>query len=63
MTEESFDGLATLCIEKKLLNEIDINHIISDLHREVLIGMYELFYMHTGFERIGVLFIIFYTYI
>ena len=30
MTQERLNGLATLCIEKKLLDEIDINPIISD---------------------------------
>nr|TKW14774.1 hypothetical protein SEVIR_5G188900v2 [Setaria viridis] len=30
MTQERLNGLATLCIEKKLLDEIDINSIISD---------------------------------
>ncbi|VAH18108.1 unnamed protein product [Triticum turgidum subsp. durum] len=30
MTQERLNGLATLCIEKKLLDEIDIDPIISD---------------------------------
>jgi len=30
MSQERLNGLATLCIEKKLLDEIDINSIIND---------------------------------
>uniref|UniRef100_A0A8I7B6G1 HAT C-terminal dimerisation domain-containing protein n=1 Tax=Hordeum vulgare subsp. vulgare TaxID=112509 RepID=A0A8I7B6G1_HORVV len=30
MTQERLNGLATLCIEKKLLDDIDIDPIISD---------------------------------
>ena len=30
MSQELLNGLATLCIEKKLLDEIDINTIIND---------------------------------
>ena len=30
VTQERLNGLATLCIEKKLLDEIDIDPIISD---------------------------------
>jgi hypothetical protein len=30
MSQERLNGLATLCIEKKLLDEIDIEAIISD---------------------------------
>jgi hypothetical protein len=30
MSQERLNGLATLCIEKKLLDEIDINTIIDD---------------------------------
>jgi len=30
MPQERLNGLATLCIEKKLLDEIDINSIIND---------------------------------
>ena len=30
MTQERLNGLATLCIEKKLLDEIDIDPIVSD---------------------------------
>uniref|UniRef100_I1QZT7 HAT C-terminal dimerisation domain-containing protein n=1 Tax=Oryza glaberrima TaxID=4538 RepID=I1QZT7_ORYGL len=30
MTQERLNGLATLCIEKRLLDEIDINIIIND---------------------------------
>jgi len=30
MSQERLNGLATLCIEKKLLDEIDIHAIIND---------------------------------
>jgi hypothetical protein len=30
MSQERLNGLATLCIEKKLLDDIDINSIIDD---------------------------------
>jgi hypothetical protein len=30
MSQERLNGLATLCIEKKLLDEIDIEAIIND---------------------------------
>jgi hypothetical protein len=30
MSQERLNGLASLCIEKKLLNDIDINNIIDD---------------------------------
>jgi hypothetical protein len=30
MSQERLNGLATLCIEKKLLDEIDINSIVGD---------------------------------
>ena len=30
MSQERLNGLATLCIEKKLLDEIDIDAIIND---------------------------------
>jgi hypothetical protein len=30
MSQERLNGLATLCIEKKLLDEIDIDTIITD---------------------------------
>jgi hypothetical protein len=30
MTQQRLNGLATLCIEKKLLDDIDIDPIISD---------------------------------
>ena len=30
MSQERLNGLATLCIEKKLLDEIDTNSIIDD---------------------------------
>jgi hypothetical protein len=31
MSQERLNGLATLCIEKKLVDEIDINSIVTDI--------------------------------
>jgi hypothetical protein len=30
LTQERLNGLAILCVEKKLLDEIDLNNIIDD---------------------------------
>ena len=60
--------MATLCIEKKLLDEIDIDPIISDfasrnVRRNFYGNIYKLFDTHTDFQGIGVLLIIFHIYI
>ena len=52
---ERLNDLATLCIEKKLLDDIDIDPIIVDfasriVRRNFKGNMYKLFYMHTDLD-------------
>jgi hypothetical protein len=44
MSQERLNDLATLCIEKRLLNEIDINTIIMTSHQEILKETFKVLY-------------------